>query len=121
MPSLFPGGNMDAMALAQPIRSLAGVVENLPGIVAAFRRYCDAYKRVKPALEAPGGMAATLRMMPELASNLDKWLADQGATPMIGVRGALFRSALSAHVWAMTAPSDLNGARAAPPRLLRKA
>jgi hypothetical protein len=77
---------MDAMALAQPIRTLASIIENVPGIVDAFRRYQNAYKRIKPALEASGGMAATLRMAPELASNLDKWLADQGASAMIGVR-----------------------------------
>jgi hypothetical protein len=77
------------MSLVQPLRAMSGLLENLPGVADAFRRFRAAYKRVKPALEAPGGMAATLRMAPELASNLDRWMDEKGATSIIAVRAHL--------------------------------
>jgi hypothetical protein len=63
-----------------------GVFDNIPGILAAFRAYKVAYKRVKPALHARGGMAATLRAAPELANNLDRWMNVNGAAMIIPVR-----------------------------------
>ncbi len=57
-----------ATGLAQP-RMLATAVE----------RFVDAYRVVHPALSAPGGMVATLRLAPQLASPFDAWLRDIGA------------------------------------------
>jgi xanthine dehydrogenase iron-sulfur cluster and FAD-binding subunit A len=71
------------MRIAVPTR---GVFDNIPGILTAFSAYKDAYKRVKPALQARGGMAATLRVAPELAANLDRWMNDNGAAMIIPVR-----------------------------------
>jgi hypothetical protein len=61
---------------------------NVLGAADALRRYRAAYRRVKPALEAPGGIAATLRLAPELAANCDQWMLDKGAALIIPVRAA---------------------------------
>jgi hypothetical protein len=71
------------MRMTVPTR---GVFDNIPGILAAFRAYKAAYKRVKPALQARGGMAATLSAAPELANNLDRWMNENGCAMIIPVR-----------------------------------
>jgi hypothetical protein len=69
---------------------LGGVMRKLPDAVpaleSALRNYTDAYAAVRPALRAPGGMATALRMAPQVAANMDAWMRDVGAVPLIPVR-----------------------------------
>ena len=69
---------------------LRGVMSRLPDVVpaleSALRNYTAAHAAVLPALHAPGGIAATLRMAPQLAVNMDAWMRDVGAVPLLPVR-----------------------------------
>ncbi len=104
---MFLRPNGEATSLAEPMHAMSGLIENMPGVADAFRRFRAAYKRVKPALEAPGGMAATLRMAPELAANLDQWLSDNGAAMQIPVRAPALQ--LPAQLACRTVTPDGNG------------
>jgi hypothetical protein len=58
----------------------------VPAFLSAWQNFTAARDAVAPALGAPGGMATTLRVAPQLAANMDAWLHDVGATELIPVR-----------------------------------
>jgi hypothetical protein len=89
LPNLLLTPDAEAISLAPLMRALPAAEKlNILGAADALRRYRAAYRRVKPALEAPGGIAATLRLAPELAANMDQWMLDEGAALIIPVRAA---------------------------------
>ena len=65
----------------QPLMSHAA--ENLPGMLGACARFSKLYKRLKPTLMLPGGLHAVLAAAPELAMNMDAWMAANDITELI--------------------------------------
>ena len=69
---------------------LASLLRNLPAAVpalsSAVANYTRAYQAAMPALQARGGMNATLRAAPQLAGNMDAFLRDVGAVQLIPAR-----------------------------------
>jgi hypothetical protein len=66
--------------------TLHNFFELVPAFPSAWQNFTAARDAVAPALDAPGGIAATLRAAPQLAANMDAWLHDVGATELITVR-----------------------------------
>ena len=70
--------------------SIARLAHALPDAVPALRSALDNYTSARSALlqalNADGGVAATLRVASQLAGNMDAWMRDNGATPLIPVR-----------------------------------
>jgi hypothetical protein len=91
--NMYSSGDSEPQSFTAP-RNAAKAV---PGLADAFRKYGEAYWAVRPALRAPGGMAATLRAAPQLAANLDAWMRDVGAALLIPVRAHLCRVSCREH------------------------
>jgi hypothetical protein len=58
----------------------------VPAFPSAMQNFTAAFAAAAPAVDAPGGMFATLRAAPQLAVNMDAWLQDIGATELIPAR-----------------------------------
>ena len=72
----------------QPLLSRAA--EGFPGMLRVCARYSKLYKRLKPTLMLPGGLPAVLATAPELAANMDAWMAANGVSELMPLAAQIF-------------------------------
>ena len=72
----------------QPLMSHAA--ENLPGMLGACARFSKLYKRLKPTLMLPGGLPAVLAAAPDLAMNMDAWMASNDLSELMPLAAQIF-------------------------------
>ena len=104
-------GNAQPVVITAPDSPQMARLHNLAGdfrgFVNAMRRFRALYKTLKPTLFGRGGMPAILRAAPELAQNMDAWLAQHDLSLLNPIAAQVLLNTGYGHLYTTSAASAL--------------